>query len=536
MSRFFPVSLAGLIVFAVAARAEGPAGTWKLALPDGQLTFLIQLEEKAGKWSGKLLGISIPDAEKIAVADVVVTPDRLRLALRVVGRSAEFSFDGKLPPDPKAGHVSGSLLMPDGQVFLLQMAPSKLKSLEVFDFAKETIETSSDSQILTKAAIDLLKQASERQAKIEEVRGWADKAFKSADNYGMRWQRGVATRLAQALAPQKDFGTLAVEYARKAERLLDETDDLAAQMDVLEALVQVMSQTGKAVDSKELLVRLIKLEERDFSEYQKKAPFKAESFEARKGKSERAVLVELFTGAECPPCVAADAAFDALERTYKPSEVILLQYHVHVPGPDPLSTRETMSRLEYYVSKAKIRPSAPTIIFNGKPGASGGGPLQAGRKKYAEFRDVIEPLLEKAAEAKIQLSATRKGNEISIKANVSDLAKPGETLRLRFMLVEDHVRYQGGNGMRYHHCVVRAFPGGPNGVALTKKTSEHEAKINLEELRTKLNQYLDEFAKNEAEFPRSERPMSMKNLRVVAIVQDDDAGDVLQATQVEVKE
>ena len=44
-------------------------------------------------------------------------------------------------------------------------------------------------------------------------------------------------------------------------------------------------------------------------------------------KNDRAVLVELFTGSQCPPCVAADLAFDTLAKTYKPADAILLEYH-----------------------------------------------------------------------------------------------------------------------------------------------------------------------------------------------------------------
>ena len=35
--------------------------------------------------------------------------------------------------------------------------------------------------------------------------------------------------------------------------------------------------------------------------------------------------------------------FDALAKTYKPSEVVLLQYHIHVPGPDPLTAQHAGS-------------------------------------------------------------------------------------------------------------------------------------------------------------------------------------------------
>ncbi len=531
MSRVLSTLLVGLVAVTGAARAQAPAGTWKLSLPQpGEpLTFLIQFEQKNGKLNGQLLGVNRKDLPKITVNDVSATPDSFRFALHI--REATIGFDGRLPADAKNNQIRGSLKMPDGRVVLISLVPSKLKTIDSFELKKETLAQSDDSMDLANAAVDLLKLAPEQKAKIEEVRGWADKAYKSADAYGTRWQRSVAVRLAQALAPQKSFGALAVEYARKAERLLDESDDAGVQMNVLESIVQVMNRAGKGGDAKELQARLSKLEQKDFEEHLKKAAVKAEKFNGRKGKSNRAVLVELFTGAECPPCVAADVAFDALEQTYQPSDVVLMEYHLHVPGPDPLTNPDTMARAQVYGRKLE---GTPTLFFNGKAGASGGGPLQAGRKKYAEFREVIEPLLEKPAEANINLTATRSGNTINAKVSLSEVAKTGESVRLRLFLVEDHVRYAGGNGQRYHHCVVRASLGGANGIAVTKKSLDHEAKINLDELRAKLNQYLDDYAKEE-EFPKAERPMSLKNLRVVAFVENDDTSEVMQAAQVEVK-
>jgi hypothetical protein len=72
-------------------------------------------------------------------------------------------------------------------------------------------------------------------------------------------------------------------------------------------------------------------------------------------------------------------------------------------------------------------------MVNGKS-VNVSGRLQDARKAYAEFRKAIDPLLEKDAEAKLLLEAPRKGNEIAIKATWSDLAKTGETIRLRFVL------------------------------------------------------------------------------------------------------
>jgi hypothetical protein len=230
--------------------------------------------------------------------------------------------------------------------------------------------------------------------------------------------------------------------------------------------------------------------------------------------------------------VAADVAFDALEKTYKPTDVVLLQYHEHIPGPDPLTNPDSENRLQYY---SKFVEGTPTILFNGKPGAPGGGPLQGGRKKYAEYREIIDPLLEKEPDAKLQLTATRKDKEISVKANVSDLARTGEKIFLRFFLVEDHVRYTGGNGLRYHHCVVRAMPGGVKGFNMAKKTAEQAVTVNLDDVRLKINDYLDDLAKMGAPFSAADRPLALKNLRVVALVQDDANNEVLQAAQVEVK-
>ena len=116
---------------------------------------------------------------------------------------------------------------------------------------------------------------------------------------------------------------------------------------------------------------------------------------------------------------------------------------------------------------------------------------------------------------------------------MADLAKPSEKTKLRFALVEETVHYVGSNRIRYHHQIVRAMPGGADGVALKEKSSQHAVSIDLDELRQKLNKYLDETAK-ERPFTNPDRPMELKNLHVVALVQDDDTGEILQGAQVPV--
>jgi hypothetical protein len=95
------------------------------------------------------------------------------------------------------------------------------------------------------------------------------------------------------------------------------------------------------------------------------------------------------------------------------------------------------------------------------------------------------------------------------------------------------VRYRGGNGLRYHHCVVRGFAGSAAGVPLMKSTIEQSATLDLAALRTGLNAELEEFQKKEGlVFP--DRPLRLRRLLIVGFIQDDANREVLQAGQVEV--
>jgi hypothetical protein len=533
MARYATALFGGLLLLASGARgADHPAaGTWKLSFPiEGQrITFLLMLSESDKGWVGDFLGSSLPLRTEPTIDKLAVKEDAVAFTVKLA--NTPLTFDGKVAKDGKK--IPGSFNF-GPNTFLVDLLPSKLKNLnDKYSLAKETLEQVEGGQEYFDAVFSVLSQATAKKVKPEEVRTFVDKAAKLAEPYGARWQRTVALKLASTLVEQESFATIALEQARQAERMLKPDDDTATQMQVLEALAATLKKAKKTDELKPIESRLVKLEARDYADYAKKfPPFKPEEFKGRKGKSDRVVLMELFTGAECPPCVAVDLAFDALQSTYKPTEVVFLQYHMHVPGPDPLTNKEVLERAEFY--GAKIR-GTPTVFFNGKKDDSGGGTAQQSKLKYNAYRETIDELMEKPAGARLRLAASQKGNEISIKASVSDLAEPGEKIALRFVLVEERIRYQGGNGLRYHHNVVRAFPGGVKGVPLTKKASEHTATVDLAKLRADITKYLDDFAK-EDEFPNPDRPLALHNLRVVAFIQDDASGDVLQAAQVEVEE
>jgi hypothetical protein len=238
---------------------------------------------------------------------------------------------------------------------------------------------------------------------------------------------------------------------------------------------------------------------------------KPEKFEGRKAKSDRAILVELFTGAQCPTCVGAGLALDGLLKTYKSNEVIVLSYHLHGNGPDPMTNQDTFDRAEAY---GEVVEATPTVVLNGRPLSRFGGTIDEAADLYKGIRKLIDPRLDETPKATLKVSATQKGTKVNIAAEVSDLVRTGEGVRLKLALVEPVVRYVGGNKVRVHHQVVRAMPAGVKGVAMTDKAAKKEVSVDLEELRGKWNKYLDDFAKKaEVKFPSPERPMDFRNLK-----------------------
>jgi hypothetical protein len=392
----------------------------------------------------------------------------------------------------------------------------------------EVLEKHADSPAVVDAALALLGRA-EKSAKPADAAKWLKAAETFAAPYGARYQLEIASKCVSALANQKGFENVALEAAARMEQAINETTTVGQQSRVLKALHAAQEKAGKTDLAKQTELRIAKIETALDKEYLAKVPpFKPKSFEGRKGKSDRVVVFELFTGAQCPPCVAADVAFDALEKTYKPKDLILLQYHMHIPGPDPLTNPDSEARWKFY---GNLR-GTPSSLFNGKVNPGGGGGMAQAEGKFKSYQGVIDPLLEETSPIKLSGGIATKGDKLSIKVDVDGIKEGGESLKLRFVLVEESIRYTGGNGLRFHHHVVRAFPGGVAGMELKDKSATKTADVDLAELRKNLTKYLDDHAK-ESPFPNADRPLALKNLRVVAFVQDDGSKEILQAIQLE---
>jgi hypothetical protein len=273
----------------------------------------------------------------------------------------------------------------------------------------------------------------------------------------------------------------------------------------------------------------------------------APPYKPSKARTDRVVLAELFTGAGCPPCVAADLAFEAALERYSPADIAVLVYHLHIPRPDPMTNPSTVTRKEFYGV-----PGTPTWFIDGGNQHVGGG-AAAGAEKL--FKDTVQSVVDKRLDVKsaadITLKATMIGDKVEVGAKVTKAGKaakagkPDQKLRLQIALVEEMVHYTGENGVRFHPMVVRSlastetntlgFPvasGKGAKVAYTFDIAKAvaDARAHLDEMEGGSSQRFGKF-----QFIERENDINPANLRVVAFVQNEKTKEILQAATVDLK-
>lgn len=367
-----------------------------------------------------------------------------------------------------------------------------------------------------------------------DAKKFAAAAVEFAALHGPRFEQIAVGNLAESLARRDGLGEVALGYAEMAVKAA-EKGPAAKKVRAMKALAAAQEKSGKADAAKATLAVVDKLEGEADVEYKKTMPpFKPEKFAGRGDSTANKVAVlELFTGAQCPPCVAADLAFDALETAFPPADLVLVQYHMHIPGPDPLTNKDTEARWAYY---GKLFPQemrgVPSSVFNGKPGSGGGGGIPNAKAKYDAYVKLIQPVLDQKTDLKVSGTAVQSGGAVTVNASITGADKPTDKQVVRVFLVEEEVRYPGGNGIRLHHQVVRSAFGKVGGWPL--KDGKVSATLKLDDLKKDLGAYLDDFTKGGASFNPPDRPMGLKHLKVVVLVQDDETGAILQAAQMDV--
>jgi hypothetical protein len=289
-----------------------------------------------------------------------------------------------------------------------------------------------------------------------------------------------------------------------------------------------------------------------------KAPDVAK-YERTVDRSDRVVLAEVFTGSGCPPCVAADLAFESAMHRYASNDLSVLMYHMHVPRPDPMANPYTQSRAKFYAV-----PAVPTYAIDGDAKTGGG----AADNALPFFKKSVEPVVEKRLTVKAGAALTLKASATGVAVKATVTLAPVETearkLRLHLVLAEEQIRYSGENGIRFHPMVVRSMastgaepPKPPAegekpevtptlpiptlgfavepGKATTFEYTFDLAKVaadglaNLEDLEKNSTRYANH------KFVQKKHEVNPQKLLLVAFVQDDETRQVLQAVQVELK-
>ena len=252
------------------------------------------------------------------------------------------------------------------------------------------------------------------------------------------------------------------------------------------------------------------------------------------------VLAELFTGAECPPCLAADLAFDALAEYYPRTTLAILEYHLHIPGPDPMTNDDTVARSQYYGA----RFGTPTVFINGGDKMTGGGPKIATQNRFALYNHIIQRRLKNRPSA--VLTGTASLNDNAVAVSLTAKLQPGKpSPQLHIALADRSVDYTGGNGLAHHAFVVRKLVDGADGIVpeWQDRTASVSKRFVLSEVEVELAAYLEAFADNPPERYRrrfagwKSRPekLNRSNLIVVAWLQDPDSKQVLQSCVIPVK-
>lgn len=242
----------------------------------------------------------------------------------------------------------------------------------------------------------------------------------------------------------------------------------------------------------------------------------------------RTLLIELFTGAQCAPCVGPDFAASALARIYPRSEVVVIRYHQHVPGADPLANSQGAERFKLYRGDA-----TPLFILNGRRFEGVGGGLTVSTEVVRQVRTVIDPLLQATTPWTIELNAQAQGNTVELYAKAKAKEAAPESLRLQLALVERQIPLLARNGIRIHEMVVRSLPGGAAGIAPRDGSFTFQQKVDLAALRkTLLSGLAKAELEEQKEFPA--KPVDLQKLALVGWLQDAETGEILQTASFDI--
>ena len=250
----------------------------------------------------------------------------------------------------------------------------------------------------------------------------------------------------------------------------------------------------------------------------------------------KVLLAELFTGAECGPCQAADVAYDKLSDYFPRNSLAILEYHVNIPGPDPMTNPNTFSRYIYYGGNF----GTPTAIVEGKEIISGGGPKYLTANRFNLYKYALSKYEKQIPEVIISGKAVKNGNDINVNLNLKGKTKNQKGV-LHIALIEKSIDYIGSNTIDKHRFVVRNLIDNAAGIPIT--SDKISKSFDLNKIEEGLKSYLDDPTK-EPSWRQSYGPPNWKartdklnrnNLAVVAWIQIPDTREIINSVFVDIK-
>jgi hypothetical protein len=142
-----------------------------------------------------------------------------------------------------------------------------------------------------------------------------------------------------------------------------------------------------------------------------------------------------------------------MER-YPADAVAVLAYHVHIPGPDPMTIPSNDARRNLYAV-----PGVPTFNVDGARARLGGGSRENTEMTYKAYVPVIDKALQTPPEADVKVTAAVDGSRVRVQATVGNVKSTSQNLRLHILLAEKDLNFLGENGIKLHPFVVRDAAG-----------------------------------------------------------------------------
>lgn len=226
------------------------------------------------------------------------------------------------------------------------------------------------------------------------------------------------------------------------------------------------------------------------------------------GESERVVLTELFTSLNCANCPEAEEALDHLYDEEGPADLAVIHWHPTRTLPDALGIPESDDRYEAYAQKNSEIIGMPAAMFNGIAPIMGGT-----TETYDHYRNRFNSESVLAAQAEITLSPVLVGSQVQVGVEVETAEALLEgTFDLSIVLVEHKVPKPAGE------------PGPDTLSFVARVVSPHQITITMPS------------GQNHDTMLSIDPSFNQDRLYVVAILQEPDFGEVLQAAMAKVEE